>query len=532
METGGQPSFGSGLWGRRYAIVYLALVIRFVVEIGRCYDPTTGLSSLIYFGDQFAARRITSLSAVPLYTYSDSSGYDGQFYAQLAVAGNPFDPELKQALDNPGYRARRMALPALAHLIGLGRPGWIVQVFALANLLCFLILAALLARWWFPPTDLHNLLRWVGTLFGAGMMVSVTRSLTDGPALLAIAIGARLVERKRGLIGAAVLAAAGLVRETSVVCAAAFAPTTETERRAWPRAARAIVLCVAPTFLWAAIVGHQYGGGAGKGNLALPFASVARKLAEILSAWRHHELDVHVRNELFAVIALATEAGFLLLQPRPERLWWRIGAAFSVLWIFLGWSVWEGSPSSAARAVLPLTLAFNQLVPRTRRGLVFLLAGNLTVASAFDLVRSIPTEQTTFERGVTCRYRVGWHAPERLQRHTWRWAAGSAALAIHNPTSQPLRATVSFGLGSVTARTVTLHAADDPSLADRSIALEPAKRAPVSYGPLSLPPGDSAVAFTTVEPPWVEPGSSKRPLTFSVHDLTLAIAPADAAPPP
>jgi hypothetical protein len=532
METGAPPSFGSQLWGRRYAIVYLALALRLVIEIGRCYDPTTGFSSLIFFGDEFAARRIASLSEVPLYTYSDSSGYDGQFYAQLAVAGNPFDRELARALDNPGYRARRMALPALAHLIGLGRPNWIVQVFALANLICFLILAALLARWWFPPTDLHNLLRWVGTLFGAGMMVSLTRSLTDGPALLAIAIGARLVETKRGLLGAAVLAAGGLVRETSVVCAAAFAPTTETERRAWPRAALAILLCVAPTLLWAAIVGHRYGGGSGKGNLALPFVSLARKLAEIYRVWRHHELDLHVRNELLAVMALGTEAGFLLLRPKPDRLWWRIGAAFSVLWIFLGWSVWEGSPSAAARAVLPLTLAFNQLVPRTRRGLVLLLAGNLTVASAFDLVRSVPTEQTTFERGVTCQYQVGWHAPERLGRDTWRWASGSATLAIHNPTSQPLRATMSFGLGSVTARTVTLHAADDPRLGDRSIDLEPARRVPVSYGPLSLPPGDSTVAFTTFELPWVEPGSSKRPLTFSVHDLTLAIAPADAAPPP
>jgi len=176
MKTGAPPSFGAELWGRRYAIVYLALLVRLVIEIGRWHDPHTGFSSLIDFGDQFAARRVASLSDVPLYTYARSSGYDGQFYAQLAVAGNPLDPELDRALDSAGYRARRALLPALVHLAGLGRPAWIIQAYALANLLCSLILAALLARWWFPPTDLHNLLRWVGTLFGAGMMVSVRDS--------------------------------------------------------------------------------------------------------------------------------------------------------------------------------------------------------------------------------------------------------------------------------------------------------------------------------------------------------------------
>jgi hypothetical protein len=522
MGTGAPRSFGTELWGKRYAIVYLALLIRFVIEIARWSQPHTGLSSLICFGDQFAARRVPALSEVPLYTYP-LSGYDGQFYAQLAVTGDPFAPDLKNALDGPSYRGRRILLPALAHLAGLGRPAWIIQAYALANLLCFVVLAALLARWWFPPTDLHNLLRWVGTLFGSGTLVSVTRSLTDTPALLVIALGGRLVEKNRHLIGAAVLAVAGLVRETSVLCAAAFAPTTEPERRTWPRAALAALLCLAPISIWAAVLNLRYGGGVGTRNFDLPFVSLARKLAEICRLARVHGFDLQTRIEIFEVVALGTQAGFLLLRPRIHLVWWRIGAAFSVLWIFLGWAVWEAAPSAAARAVLPLTLAFNLLAPRNRRGLALLVVGNLTVLSAVAIVRAAPREQTIFGHGVTCRYPPPWQPQEHLGRRSWRWASGSASLTLDNPTSGALPATLDFEIASVTPRSVTLRAASDAGAGARSISLPAQKRIPVRYGPFLLPPGDSEIAFTTTDPPWREPAGNKRPLAFSIQNLYLTI---------
>jgi len=523
MGTGAPRSFGSELWSKRYAIVYLALLIRFAIEIARWHQPHTGFSSLICFGEQFSAQRIPALSQVPLYTYP-FSGYDGQFYAQLAVSGNPLAPDMAKALDGPSYRGRRILLPALAHLAGLGRPGWIIQAYALANLLCLVVLAALLARWWFPPTDLHNLLRWVGTLFGAGMMVSVTRSLTDTPALLVIALGGRLVEKNRHLIGAVILGAAGLVRETSVLGAAAFAPTTEPERRAWPRAALAALVCLAPVSIWAAVLNLRYGGGAGTRNFDLPFVSLAKKLAEIYGWGRLHGLDLQTRIGIFEVVAMGTQTAFLLWRPRIHLVWWRIGAAFSLLWICLGWAVWEGAPSAAARAVLPLTLAFNLLAPRNRRGLVLLLAGNLTVLSAVDIVEAAPKEQTTFGQGVTCRYPPPWHAPEHLGRRSWRWASGSASLTLDNPTSATLLATLDFEIASVTPRTVTLRAAADAGAPTRSISLPAQRRVPVHYGPFQLPPGDSDLELNTPEPPWREPGGDRRWLALSIQNLYLTVS--------
>ena len=511
-------------WDWRFAAVYAALLIGFVVEIGRSYDPQTGFSSLIEFGDLFAADRLPQLSELPLYTWSQSGGYDGQFYAQLAVAKNPFDPTLARALDAPGYRTRRILFPALVHLLGFGRPAWIIQVYALSNLICLLILAALLARWWFPPADLHNLLRWGGTLFGSGMALSVTRALTDGPALLAIAVGVHLVEKNRRRLGAVVLAAAGLVRETSVLCAAGFAPTTR-DRRQWARAVLAGAICVAPTLLWAALLSNRYGGATGIHNFDLPFVSVGKKVAEVYHSWRSGGSEIDTRTELCAVVALAVQASFVLLRPRLDLVWWRIGAAFSVLWVFLGWAVWEGSPSAATRALLPLTLAFNVLAPRTRRGLVLLLAGNLTVLSIGDALNAIPTERTTFEYGVSCLYRSGWHGPEHLGRRSWRWASGSTSMLIHNPTSQTLRARLDFQIVSVVPRAVTLHAADR-ELADLTVSLAPQERIPAAFGPVSLPPGDTTIVFTTAEAPWIEAGPDGRSLTFSVHDLVVAVTPA------
>jgi hypothetical protein len=45
-----------------------------------------------------------------------------------------------------------------------------------------------------------------------------------------------------------------------------------------------------------------------------------------------------------------------------------------------------------------------------------------------------------------------------------------------------------------------------------------------TLGPFSLPPGDTPVAFSTVEPPWIEPGAGKRPLAFSIERLRVELA--------
>ncbi|HSY40152.1 MAG TPA: hypothetical protein VLA79_11510 [Polyangia bacterium] len=522
---------GRLIWRRRFAFVYLACLCAFARQIARFGDRQTGYSSLILFGDHFAPQRLRQLADIPLYTYARQVGYDGQFYAQMAVAGNPFNRDLARALDAPAYRERRILLPLAIHAVGLGRPRLIIQAFALANLFCLALLAALLARWWFPPTDLDNLIRWAGILFGAGLVVSATRSLTDGPALLLIAIGARQLERGRTWPAAVVLGLAGLVRETSVLCAGACWPSAPRDpgEPIWParrRALLATLICVGPIVLWTAILFDHYGRIGGLRNLAPPFFALAGKTRELVDAWRTRGFDRAVRDEVLIATTLAVQIGFLIVHPQPREPWWRIGASFAAFAAFLGWPVWEGFPSAAARALLPVSLAFNRLVPRTRRGLLLLAVGNLSLLALPDLFDSIvPTEQVAFVDGVAARYGEGWLVPERAGRDTWRWASGTAALTLDNPHPDPRTVTLDFQLRSVSARSVTVSDANDPPTAGH-FTLLPDRTVPAHLGPLTLPPGETRVVFSTDLPPWIEPGTKHRHLSFSVHRLQVNVAPA------
>ena len=56
--------------------------------------------------------------------------------------------------------------------------------------------------------------------------------------------------------------------------------------------------------------------------------------------------------------------------------------------IFLGAAVWEGYPGAASRVLLPMTLAFNILVPRGWKWWGVLLLGNLSVFATYDTLRA------------------------------------------------------------------------------------------------------------------------------------------------
>jgi hypothetical protein len=99
------PTLAARLWRLRYAVLYVACLAGFAHGLARFRAPHTGYSSLILFGEHFALRRLPQLGDVPLYTDAHQDGYDGQFYAQMAVAGNPFDRALVRALDSPPYDA-------------------------------------------------------------------------------------------------------------------------------------------------------------------------------------------------------------------------------------------------------------------------------------------------------------------------------------------------------------------------------------------------------------------------------------------
>ena len=107
-----------------------------------------------------------------------TAGYDGQFYSQIAIHPSLRAPGLRESLDAPAYRAMRPFLPWLSYLAGFGRPFWIVQAYALSNLLFWYLLAFGLLHY-LRPTSRRDYLCILAACLSSGCVFSATR--TRGP---------------------------------------------------------------------------------------------------------------------------------------------------------------------------------------------------------------------------------------------------------------------------------------------------------------------------------------------------------------
>lgn len=341
------------------------------------FDPESGFAPLIRFGAHWEARRMPALRQLNPPAQPGSGGYDGQFYAQLALDPTLRDPALPTALDSPAYRARRIAAPAIAYLLGVGRPALILQAYALLNVACWFLLAWLLLRQ-LPPSSPENLARWFGCLFSLGVLDSVRQSLVDLPALLCVllAIQARTHSLPRG---SAWLALGHLTKETNLLASAALhfhRPALSWRSLGW------LALSILPFALWLAYVSTRFSDAAtaqtGVGNFTWPLLGAAgqwlRSAREVLSG----NLDSRHLFALAAIPSLFLQAGILWRHRAPDAAWWRIGVAYGALLLFLGEWVWSGY-WAACRAVLPLTIAFNLLLPGGRAFWPLWIAGNVTI---------------------------------------------------------------------------------------------------------------------------------------------------------
>ncbi len=371
-------------------LIYVAAVGVFLWSVTQFYDRETGFTALIGFGERFEARTLPPVKAVPRHVERQSAGYDGQFYAQMATDPLLRDAAIDRALDDAPLRARRILFSWTAYAAGLGRPSWILQAFAVQNVVCWLFLSVLLLRW-FPIVNGRMVALWLATLFAGGLLWSARSSLLDGPSLLLLALGMAALESGRPWISAAIFGVAGLGRETNILAAAPQMRPTPLSWRSIVAQAAQLALIVLPLVIWFDYIYSIY-----RGLLYTTGKTIAAPLGGFLWKWQVTlaALDGHgwtaARFGLLTLIAVTVQAIYIVTRLDWKNPWWRLGLAYAALMLLLGRPLWEGEPATALRVLLPLSLAFNVLLRECTRADRFwplFVGGNLTVVPGLVLLQ-------------------------------------------------------------------------------------------------------------------------------------------------
>jgi hypothetical protein len=257
----------------------------------------------------------------------------------------------------------------------------------------WLLLALLLCRW-LPPLSVRHWLAWSGCVFAHGLVSSVRYSLTDGPSLLLIALAIASAERGRMLMASAILGISGLARESNILAALGCLSSSPFDRRLWVRRAIMALLMVAPPLLWLMylrpLLGPEVLGGAG--NVEAPFAGMLTKLSALVREYRFDGWSPPVIAGTLAILGLGVQVAYLAWRMEWRSAWWRAALPYVLLTAVLSWSVWIGSPGAFTRVLLPITVAFNVLLPSSRGFWPIFVLGNLSVVTSIALLLSgLPT---------------------------------------------------------------------------------------------------------------------------------------------
>ena len=376
----------------------LSLAVRIAILVAACLIPTcyvlkhynsqTQFTSLILFGAEFQDSALTEIKAMKP-AVDSPYGYDGQFYAQIAIDPLLKNPQLQKALDLPGYRAERIFLPAVAYLAGFGKPSIIVQVYALLNLLFWFLLLFGLVHYLHAST-VRDYLCILATVFTTGALISVQRALTDLPA-------AALGFYASALSGTAawmIISMAILTRQTSVMFLLRFAWPLPKDRAEVISLAIRVALVIAPLFLWLVYIHYTFGPSfQNYGHFGWPFRDWALYVYTNWKALSVTPLKLDFGSvgtwgwrlfEFLAPLSTMVQVCYFAIWRSPRCAYWRMGVGFAVMFIFLASSVFV-EQIAFCRVVLPMTIAFNIGLMR-QRGYTFafnFLAGNLGFAWAF-----------------------------------------------------------------------------------------------------------------------------------------------------
>lgn len=196
---------------RRAALAAAALIaaVMLLFLLGPFHGQITGFFRI---GD---VRPPAPALAGHAFVFHKQAGYDGQYYLALALDPALRHPATLDSLDHPAYRSRRILLPLLGHVAGLGRPALITVALPLINAAALLALVWLAARW----LQAGGRSGWLGLLVLALPGAWEALALTTTDLLCSALTLATLLALRRGrpALATVALALAALTRETALL---------------------------------------------------------------------------------------------------------------------------------------------------------------------------------------------------------------------------------------------------------------------------------------------------------------------------
>ncbi|HKW01639.1 MAG TPA: hypothetical protein VJN96_17560 [Vicinamibacterales bacterium] len=367
---------------RGWIAAHLAVVAAFLIAVASYYHAPYGFTELIRLPvDPHNDYELAAVRSVP-HVEDQNGGYDGQFYARLALDPLLRDPAIDSTLDSPGYRARRIFFSWTACVLGLGRPAWVLEAFALQNVVVWLVFAWLLLRW-LPIGSARSFALWSGCLLTHGMLSSVGNALLDAPSALLLAFAVVASESGRPWLTSIVLGISGLARETNLLGTVVLAKFLEPTPRSVLRAIGWTVVALIPALLWMDYMRSIYrqGAFATAGVVTTPLAGLVWKIGKIGLDFKATGMTTTVVFSACAVVAFLTQVvviGRIAVATWRERSpWLMLAVAFGVLSLTSHSVVWAGTPGAITRVALPMALGFNVLARQVSWPVLVL--GNLGV---------------------------------------------------------------------------------------------------------------------------------------------------------
>lgn len=322
---------------KSFAIFILMLSVPLIILFSS-HSRHPSFFSLIHFGESFAPGQLGSVRELGVPVFS-KYGYDGQFYAQLSLDPLLLTDDLNRALDNPSYRARRIGLPALAAILGLGKVELTLRIYVFLNFAFWMLLAWVLLRV-YSPDSWRDFALLASILWTSGTLISLSRSLTDFPAA---SLGLSLVLlRSCNPVTGWLFGFTALCKETALLSFGAFISRcgfSNGKLSSW------IVLpLILPIGLWTIYSQFMLSdlSPTGLGNFYWPGLGFSDKIIKSVSDL--YSLTLYSSNlrvgalilELLAPVSLFIQCIYMLLRRRLSDPIWYFGAGFVVLFLVLG----------------------------------------------------------------------------------------------------------------------------------------------------------------------------------------------------